>query len=297
MATIDIPPPRLSSELVPPATLSDDQDGGEQEELKIGARVDHLEEFPDSKDETSRILRSNYADWSRGRLVRKFWLMYAYGLLVATSGLFAGYIDTAPGSVVANKSFIKQFGTVHDPKTGKLALNADYVSYWGLAQQVSTLFPQVLTPIATDRYGRKVGNWLYLGFACISIVLEIVARNWKVWLVARFFAGLTFGFIQGGPLTLMSEMVFPQMRGNVLACFSLNWGLGTLFCSIGLQILNTVSRQSVIQSRLTGCQVAPTHYRNILYSEWLLVVLFGVACVVTPESPGRFPVKSACVRS
>lgn len=149
---------------------------------------------------------------------------------------FAGYIDTAPGSVVANQGgaapircteltprtgFIKQFGTVVE--NGKLSLDADYVSYWGVAQQVSTIFPQVLTAIATDRYGRRLGNWLYLGFACITIILEMVARNWQTWLVARLFAGITFGFIQAGPLTLMSEIVMPQMRGNVV-------GIGDVAC-------------------------------------------------------------------
>lgn len=32
-------------------------------------------------------------------------------------------------------------------------------------------------------------------------------------------------------------------------------------------------------------QTAPLSYRNIIYSEWILVALFGICCVVTPESP------------
>ena len=109
----------------------------------------------------------------------------------------------------------------------------------------------------TDRYGRRVGSWLYLGFVCVGIITETVARNWQTWLAAKFICGWAYGFIQGGPLSLMSEIVMPQMRGNVLACFSLNWALGTLFCSIGLQIINVVGDSSLAMTKLNSSPRLP----------------------------------------
>ncbi|RSH91967.1 hypothetical protein EHS25_009337 [Saitozyma podzolica] len=216
MSAVDNPP--VPPQVLVSSTLSTgDVKASLYDEVKV-APLEMIEDVDGQKGSATGFLKSNYADWTRRQLIRKFWRMYLFGLLVSFSGLFAGYIDTAPGSVVANQGFIKQFGTVVE--NGKLSLDADYVSYWGVAQQVSTIFPQVLTAIATDRYGRRLGNWLYLGFACITIILEMVARNWQTWLVARLFAGITFGFIQAGPLTLMSEIVMPQMRGNVVGTVS-----------------------------------------------------------------------------
>jgi MFS family permease len=186
-------------------------------------------------------------------------------------------------------------------ENGKLSLDADYVSYWGVAQQVSTIFPQVLTAIATDRYGRRLGNWLYLGFACITIILEMVARNWQTWLVARLFAGITFGFVQAGPLTLMSEIVMPQMRGNVVGTVSAASPVRAN-ASACLLLAQLGARHSVLfcwsanpqhgtwdnpysRVHFVTMQTAPLSYRNIIYSEWILVGLFGICCVVTPESP------------
>ena len=140
----------------------------------------------------------------------------------------------------SESGFIKQFGTVHDPKTGALALDANVVSIWGVCQQCLTLVPYVLSPSIADRFGRRAICWVFLFAGVIEIILESVARHWTVWLVAKIFDGFMCGLIQPGPLTLMSEIVMPQMRGNVLSAFALCWCFGGMFSSIGLQILNTV---------------------------------------------------------
>lgn len=43
-------------------------------------------------------------------------------------------------------------------------------------------------------------------------------------------------------MTYMSEIAMPQVRGALLAAFSLSFGLGQLFNAVGFQILAEVSQ-------------------------------------------------------
>jgi MFS family permease len=63
------------------------------------------------------------------------------------------------GSIVANQGFINQYGTVKDPKTGKLALNAQHIALWGAVYFVTCIAIQLVAPTTADRYGRKFNMW------------------------------------------------------------------------------------------------------------------------------------------
>ena len=138
--------------------------------------------------------------------------------------------------------FINQFGEVHDPKTGKLSLKASHVSAWGTIQQTSTLFAMLTMPIIADAFGRRIFMFLFILTGSVTIIIEMFARNWKIWAIAKATCGLAMGMIAPGPLTMIAEMVFPQMRGSLLCAFAVGWSIGGLFCSIGLQVLITVGR-------------------------------------------------------
>jgi hypothetical protein len=60
---------------------------------------------------------------------------------------------------VANRGFINQYGTVKDPKTGKLALNANHIALWGALYFVTAVCIQSVAPTTADRYGRKFNMW------------------------------------------------------------------------------------------------------------------------------------------
>lgn len=72
---------------------------------------------------------------------------------------YAGYANSVIGSIVANQGFINQYGTVKDPKTGKLALNATHISLWGALYFVTAICIQSVAPITADRFGRKFNMW------------------------------------------------------------------------------------------------------------------------------------------
>ena len=54
------------------------------EEIKVD--IDQQEKV-ESADQDPTILKSNYANWGRRPLIRKFWRMYLLGLLCSTAGL------------------------------------------------------------------------------------------------------------------------------------------------------------------------------------------------------------------
>jgi MFS family permease len=60
---------------------------------------------------------------------------------------------------VANQGFINQYGTVRDPQTGKLALNATHISLWGALYFVTAICIQAVAPYTADRFGRKFNMW------------------------------------------------------------------------------------------------------------------------------------------
>jgi hypothetical protein len=72
---------------------------------------------------------------------------------------YAGYANSVIGSIVANRGFINQYGTVKDPKTGALALNATHIALWGALYFVSAVCIQSVAPTTADRYGRKFNMW------------------------------------------------------------------------------------------------------------------------------------------
>ena len=74
-----------------------------------------------------------------------------------------------------------------------------------------------------------------------AIILEIVAKDWKVYLVAKLFSGFSAAFLGTGVMTYMSEIAITQIRGAMLGAFSFSFALGQLFSAVGLQILNEVS--------------------------------------------------------
>ena len=77
---------------------------------------------------------------------------------------YAGYCNSVVGSIVANKGFIQAFGTVHDPKTGKLVLDAHHVSIWAAVNYASQITFQFISPFTADRFGRKFNMWVFTFF-------------------------------------------------------------------------------------------------------------------------------------
>ncbi|KAF9874256.1 MFS hexose transporter [Colletotrichum karsti] len=213
---------------------------------------------------------SAFAGWTRAACIKKFWRLYITGLLVSLGGMYAGYANSVIGSLVANEGFIKQFATVSDPQTGHPALDATHVSVWNAISFASQILVQFVAPVTADRWGRKFNMWGLTFFLTLSIVLEIVAKEWIVLMLSRLAAGCASGMISTSVMVYMSEMAMPQFRGALLSSFALSFSLGQVFLAIGLKVLEDTE---------------PLKFRNIFYSEFLFFAIWLVPMVYLPESP------------
>ncbi|WVW83142.1 hypothetical protein I302_105160 [Kwoniella bestiolae CBS 10118] len=227
--------------------------------------IDHLDHQP----VTETPLRSAFADLPSFKAIVKFRRAFATGIAASLGGMYIGYCGSAIGNIVANPGFLEQFGTVRSA-TGALSLDAHYVSTWGAVQQVGQIVFQVLAPFVVDRFGRKVAMYALTFFMLLAIILEIVAKDWKVFLAAKLFAGCASGWLGPAVMTYMSEVAMPNFRGIILSSFSLALAIGQFTNAIASQIVNDTT---------------PLKYKHVFYSEFVYLGIWGLACLAIPESP------------
>ncbi|KAH8736575.1 general substrate transporter [Ilyonectria robusta] len=226
-------------------------------------------------NETSAVT-SAYATWTRAECVRKFWRLYVTGLGVSMAGMYAGYANSVIGSIIANEGFIRYFATVTDPDTGKPALDSQHISLWAACYFVSAILIQTIAPVTADRFGRKFNMWGITFFLTLSIILQVIAPNWWVLLIARLVAGCAGGMMGTSCMVYMSEIAMPQFRGALLGSFSLAFALGQVFLAIGLKVLEVTK---------------PLAFRHVFYSEFVFTALWMFPMLYLPESPAWYAAK------
>lgn len=115
------------------------------------ALADHEAVLAEADHKDSRQLESAYVGLTRWQALRKFWKATLFCLITTFGVVMDGYQTSLPGKlesfhftllsagkaiaervlggILANKGFIKQFGTVVS-SAGVVSLNAQYVSTW-----------------------------------------------------------------------------------------------------------------------------------------------------------------------
>jgi MFS family permease len=74
-----------------------------------------------------------------------------------------------------------------------------------------------------------------------ATILEIVARTWYVYLIAKIVCGFAAGFIGTSVMAYTSEITMPKMRGVHLSAFSLAYAIGGGACAIALEVIQQAS--------------------------------------------------------
>ena len=128
----------------------------------------------------------------------------------------------------------------------------------------------VSLPFLSDRYGRKAAMYIFWFLLAISVMLECVAREWRIWLVAKLFGGLGVGSMQSTIPTYLSEVAPIRIRGAFLMCYSLWWITGQFFAPVAMQVMSTY---------------APENYIVPVYTQWSQIGLMLIIYLVIPESP------------
>ncbi|KAM5349060.1 hypothetical protein ACJ41O_008883 [Fusarium nematophilum] len=173
------------------------------------------------------------------------------------------------GNIIANAGFVEQFGTQVNA-AGERYLASSVLSVWNAMGSVGQIVGMVTLPFLSGKFGRKFAMyWLWL-LLTISITLECVARDWKVWLAAKLFGGIGVGCLQSTIPTYISEVAPIRIRGALLMCYNLWWLLGQFFAPVALQIIS---------------ETDPNNYLLPVYTQWSQIGLMLILYLFVPESP------------
>nr|XP_031857210.1 uncharacterized protein CI109_007374 [Kwoniella shandongensis]KAA5524282.1 hypothetical protein CI109_007374 [Kwoniella shandongensis] len=230
---------------------------------------DHVEEAKAAGIDPSVIMKSPFEDLNFMKTLKTFRKSSALALLAAFSAAADGYQIAMTGSIIANKGFIKTYGTAYNAK-GALILDANILAAWGGVQSAGQGLGMLSMHFIADRFGRKVafyGLWLalVLGVAC-----ESFGRTWQVWLVAKLASGYGVGSVQFLTGTYITEIVPSRTRGFLLIFYSIWYSIGQLFASAALKIL---------------ADKQPFNYLDLIYTEWAMLGIMLIIYIYIPESP------------
>ncbi|KAH7258754.1 hypothetical protein MRS44_009735 [Fusarium solani] len=234
------------------------------------------EEHGEKGAHEATAVTSAFAGLTRAQCVKKFWRLYITGLGVSLAGMYAGYANSVIGSIIANEGFIQYFATVEDPDTGKPALNAQHISLWSACYFITSILIQTIAPVTADKFGRKFNMWGVTFFLTTSVIIQVVAPNWWVLLIARLVAGCAGGMLSTSCMVYMSEVAMPQFRGALLGSFSLSFALGQVFLAVALKVLEETDHMA---------------FRHIFYSEFVFTGLWLFPMLYLPESPAWYASK------
>lgn len=183
--------------------------------------------------------------------------------------LFADNWNRLIGNIVANPGFVEKFGTQRNAD-GDIVLASNIMSTWGSMGSVGQIIGMTTLPFLSNRFGRKAAMFYYWLLLSLSVVLECVASEWRVWLVAKLVGGIGVGCLQSTIPTYISEVAPVRARGAFLMSYSLWWTAGQFFAPVALQVMS---------------ETDPYNYRTPIYTQWALIGLMLLIYLIIPESP------------
>ncbi|KAK7219446.1 hypothetical protein V2G26_007449 [Clonostachys chloroleuca] len=80
------------------------------------------------------------------------------------------------------------------------------------------------------KWGRKLCGFITVFLTILGTIVDLVAPNWGVWVLAKVIFGLAIGFMQGNTQTYISELAPLRIRGFMLSLFQL-WIIFSSFLS------------------------------------------------------------------
>ncbi|PVH76576.1 general substrate transporter [Cadophora sp. DSE1049] len=212
---------------------------------------------------------SGYENLTLWQTVNKFRMSSLVCFAAAISAGTDGYQIGMIGNIIANTGFVERFGTKVNGQ-GERYLTSPILSGWSAMGSIGQIIGMTTLPFLSDRYGRKIAMYVYWALLAISIMLECVARNWQVWLVAKLVGGIGVGCLQCTLPTYISEVAPVRIRGALLSCYTFWWIVGQFFAPVALQVMYETS---------------PHNYLTPVYTQWGMIGLMIIIYVLIPESP------------
>ncbi|KAM5341283.1 hypothetical protein ACJ41O_014314 [Fusarium nematophilum] len=215
---------------------------------------------------------TGYENLTPWQTIMKFKWNALFCFLVTISAATDGYQIGMVGNIVANAGFVKQFGTqVIDD--GSVVLASKVLSIWGSIGSVGQIVGMSTIPFLSDRFGRKIAMYYYWLILVISVIIECVAKDWKIWTVSKIFGGMGVGCMQSTIPTYISEVAPIRVRGVFLMCYSFWWVVGQFFAPVALQVLHSTD---------------PEDYLTPIYTQFSQIGLMILIYLIVPESPAWY---------
>ncbi|KAL2843339.1 general substrate transporter [Aspergillus pseudoustus] len=204
--------------------------------------------------------------------IKKFKVASAICFLTAISAAAEGYQISLVGSIIANPGFVKVFATQVD-ETSQPTLASSVLSTWGSLSSVGQLVGQLLISFVSNRFGRKISMYSLWLILALSIIVEGISRNWRVWLAAKILGGLGVGCLQATLPLYIGEIAPIRIRGTFLMCYTMWWVTGQFFAPIALQSFSKSD---------------PENWLTPVFTQWAHIGLMFVIFLVVPESPSWY---------
>ena len=92
-----------------------------------------------------------------------------------------------------------------------------------------------------DRFGRKWCLYAGLVFIILGAAIKTAARNVAMFIVARFFIGVSTGWFTAAPI-LITEIAYPAHRAKVTALYNCQFYVGSLLSAVSFLIFCSSAR-------------------------------------------------------
>ncbi|KAM0334537.1 hypothetical protein ACHAQA_001567 [Verticillium albo-atrum] len=254
------------------AQLKNDQPIAEAtEHVDVSTKVDAPNPVKDLSDLAAAEGQglSGYESLTVLQTIMKFQYLSLMCVLASLSAAAEGYQISLVGNIIANPGFAQQFGTERN-ENGDMALASSVISLWGAMASLGQLVGQVAISFISNRFGRKIAMYSLWIIIASCVITESLARNWKVWLLAKILGGLGVGCLQACIPIYVGEIAPVRARGFFLMCYSFWWISGQFFAPLAMQFMS---------------DSAPNDWLTLVYTQWGHVGLMLIIFIVIPESP------------
>lgn len=112
--------------------------------------------------------------------------------------------------------------------------------------------------------------YCYWAILALSVMVECVSPDWKVWTLSKLLGGIGVGCMQSTIPIYIAEVAPIRARGVFLMGYSLWWIIGQFFAPVALQVLSTTDAYN---------------YLTPIYSQWGHIGLMLIIYLWIPESP------------
>ncbi|KAL1409207.1 hypothetical protein Q8F55_006040 [Vanrija albida] len=205
-------------------------------EEKAEIQVSHLETSV-TRDEDLKhaaldgqgVLKSRFDELPILKCLWTFRRAVFFCFLLFTGSMCDGFEVALSGMLLANKGFIKQFGTGGN---GVTALNTSWVSAWSAVVNVGQITSMVWAAYVANRLGRKPTILIAWVLVVVALICLMQARVPAVWMLGRLFTGAGVGVLQVICAAYAMELLPNRIRGTVIA-FASFWNYtGTLLAKV-----------------------------------------------------------------